>query len=245
MSGSGRPLLTIDRGNSTLDCRLASRDAVRRARLDPGEPGAFDRFLADHTLHAAVGLSVVRGGLDSVRTELARRGVALRVAGEDLPCPLAIGYDDPRQLGVDRWVAALAAQARFGDALVVDCGTAVTFCIVTCGGAVLPGPIGPGLRTLADGLSRRAPALPGFDFVPAGMPLPRATIDAVRFGVGGGFAALVDGLAAEFAERAAVADLIRVATGGDAPFLLATSRAPWQHAPELVHEGLALLAGSP
>lgn len=244
MSDRGRPLLTIDRGNTTLDCRLASSGAVRRARLDPGDPVAFDRFLAGEIPRAAIALSVVRGGLDSVRSEVARRGVALRVAGEDLPCPLAIGYDEPQQLGVDRWVAALAARARFGEALVIDCGTAVTFCIVTRGGDLVPGPIGPGLRTLADGLSRRAPALPVFDFVPAATPLPRGTIDAIRIGVGDGFVALVDGLATAFAERAAVRDLVRVATGGDAPFLVAASCAAWQHVPELVHEGLALLAES-
>lgn len=233
-------LLTVDRGNSTLDCRLCGRDVARRERLKP-DAGDLRGFLGGLRPTAAAGLTVVSGGLDVVADVLAPLGVPLHVAGVDLPCPLALAYPDPSTLGVDRWVGAVAARALCGDAVVVDCGTAVTFNLVTRDGRFLGGAIGPGLRTGAAGLAARAPVLPEFDGEPPGSFPAVTTADAVRAGVGRGFARMVEALATELAEAAGLGAAARILTGGEAERALALGVRGFRSVPDLVHEGLAWL----
>lgn len=237
---AGLLLLTVDRGNTTLDCRLSDGSTTRRERL-PADAAALRAFLDRSVPAAAVGLSVVERGLDPVREVLEPLGVPLRVAGVDLRCPLQLAYPDPATLGTDRWVGAVAARARHGDALVVDCGTAVTFNVVTRDGRFLGGAIGAGLGTTAGALAARAPVLPAFDGLRPVQALAVTSRDAVRVGVGRGFACLVEGLGAELLAEAGLPDAVRVVTGGDAEALLTFCATGFRHVPDLVHEGLACL----
>ena len=246
--GGERTLLTVDRGNTTLDCRLMilrdeQRMAVRRARLSDAGAEALEDFLAGASVHAAAGCTVVAGGLDATVDVLRRRAIDLRIAGRDLPCPLAIGYRDARELGVDRWVAAVAARERYGDALVVDCGTAFTMGVVRRDGSYQPGPIGPGLGTLTRALAERAPALPQFDRREPDSWPPEGTLDAVRAGVGRGFVRSIESLARELLAAAGCGpgEPVRIATGGDAAIFVAMASPGWIERPELVHDGLLWL----
>ncbi len=237
--------LTIDRGNTTLDCSLTpsgveAADGLR-ARLDPGEPGALSRFLARHDPVRAIGASVVPAGLDSVRAELAAAGLELLVAGVDLPCPLRVAYPDPASLGVDRWLGALAACRDYGTAVTVDCGTAVTVNLVTAGAEFLGGCIAPGLRTAAAGLERCAPALPPADLELA-VELPALDSKAaVAAGVQLGFCGLVEGLVARVTAAAGCHGVPCLLTGGDAEFVLRYSDLACVHVPDLVHRGMRWL----
>src|SRR5690606_11778764 len=105
----------------------------------------------------AVASTVVAGGLTALEAVLADAGVRLEVAGRDLPCPLPLAYADPNELGTDRWLAALAAFAAHGAAVVVQCGTAITADAVDASGRFLGGAIAPGLRAMAAGLAAAAP----------------------------------------------------------------------------------------
>jgi type III pantothenate kinase len=249
-AGGGAPsLLTIDRGHSTLDLMLHAGDrALARQRFAALEPGALERFLAPfagaQAPRAALALTVVPGGLADVGAALARRGVVLRVAGADVPCPLRLAYPRPETLGVDRWVGALAAHRRFRAAIVADCGTALTLNAVTADGTFAGGAIAPGAGTMREGLRRRAPRLPPAD-LDARAVLPAVTSqDAVDAGVLLAFAGAVERLAADLAAATGLEHAQRVVTGGEAPLYLAHARAEWVHAPDLVHEGLRWLSRS-
>jgi type III pantothenate kinase len=233
-------LLTVDRGNTTLDCCLWGGSLERRQRLDPETPG-IEAFVAGRLPDLAGGLSVVPDGLGPVADGLRRLGVELLVAGVDLPCPLDLAYPEPATLGVDRWVAALAARRLFGTAVVVDCGTAVTVDLVTAEGRFLGGAIAPGLAALARGLAAGAPALPVWDRRPPAVLPPVDSADAVRAGVTLGFAALCDGLVERLRAAAGRPDAVAVVTGGDAEALLEHARSRFRHVPDLVHEGLRCL----
>ena len=87
---SGSWLLTLDRGNSTLDCMLRGPDAENRASLAPESRAELREFLAGRLPGSAVGCSAVQGGLDAVAGHLADLGVEMRLAGRDLPCPLQL-----------------------------------------------------------------------------------------------------------------------------------------------------------
>lgn len=234
-------LLTLDRGNSTLDVQVHGPARAWRARLDPADPQALATFVAAHPITAAVGLSVVPHGLDQARELLRGAGVPLLCAGVELPCPLATRYPDPASLGVDRWVGAVAAHARCGAVVTIDCGTATTVNAIDAQGVFLGGAIAPGAATMARGLALRAPALPearlGGPFV-----LPAVTsVDAVGAGVALVFAGGVDRLVSEVAAAADLRAAARIVTGGEAELYLRWSHLHAEHVPDLVHQGLQLL----
>jgi pantothenate kinase type III len=243
-SGAGRDhgglrLLTIDRGNSTLDCRLVGPEGQRRERLS-GED-ALDAFLAGEIPGRVAAVTVVPGALDRLRDRFTGQGVVFRTAGAELSCPLENSYPHPASLGADRWVGAVAAWQRFGDAVIVDCGTAWTCNLVRADGRFLGGAIGAGLTTMALGLHARAPGLPRFDGrAPASSPAV-TTEDAVRIGVGHGFVRMVESVSVQLADAAGLTDAVRVLTGGEAGAFLELGGTGFVHVPDLIHEGLAWL----
>ncbi len=234
-----RGLLTVDRGNTTLDCMLHG-PASRRQRLAPAA-GALAAWLGDERPRAALGLTVVAGGLDATRAELARLGVSLHVVGADLHCPLPLDYETPDTLGADRWVGALAAFRRFGSAVVVDCGTATTVNGIDASGTFRGGPIAPSMAAMVAGMAQLTPALPTArrDAEPA-MP-PRSSAVAVDTGVLLGWCGGVERLVHDML-RALGGDPAVVVTGGNAEVLLRWGRLDCNHVPDLVHQGLAALA---
>lgn len=235
-------LLTIDRGNTTLDVMLHGEPA-QRWRAPASEPGAVLAAVAALAAPSrAVGSTVVGGGLDAVAGVLQDRfGVRLEVAGRDLACPLAVAYADPTTLGTDRWLAALAAFTSFGPAVVVQCGTALTVDAVDAGGRFLGGGIGPGLLAMARGLAAAAPRLPAFDAARSG-PLPATSSeDCVAAGVMAGFCGAVERLLDDVGQ-VLPHDAARVITGGDAEVYLQHGRRRLTHVSDLLHQGLRCLA---
>ncbi len=70
------------------------------------------------------------------------------------------GYQQPEKLGVDRWLAILAAQAKeLSACVVVDCGSAITVDLVTSQGEHLGGYIAPGLRLMREALELKTAAI--------------------------------------------------------------------------------------
>ncbi len=234
-------LLTVDRGNTTLDLLLHTDPPVR-VRLPATEPARLEGALAAMPRpRRAVGATVVRGGLDPLARLLAGIGVRLELAGVDLPCPLPTRYAEPGTLGVDRWVTALAAHRELRAAVVVDCGTAVTVDAVAADGTFLGGAIAPGLAAMALGLATAAPALPAFDrrrqiSVPA-----TSSSAAVDAGVMLAFAGAVERLVAEIAPVLGGAPPVLI-TGGDAEVCLRHGRLQAKLVPDLLHRGLRWLA---
>src|SRR5207244_10815548 len=83
------------------------------------------------------------------------------VVSHELESGLTIKYTNPREVGSDRIVNAAAAYRRYGGpVIIVDFGTATTFCAVTAAGEDLGGAIAPGLRISAEALFNRAAKLP-------------------------------------------------------------------------------------
>jgi len=232
-------LLTVDCGNSTVDCfdhstgtrvRIESADGV----ADAQRLAAFVREIRPSRCAA---VAVVPEALDRLVELLRELRVPLRVAGRELPCPLPLAYRTPGTLGADRWVGALAAHRRHGRAVAVDCGSATTVNLVDQDGTFRGGAIAPGLRAFVLGLAAATPRLPAprLDATPA-MP-PASSQDAVDAGVLLGYCGLVERLVADTL-RAASGPARVVITGGNAERLLRHSRLCAEYAPDLVHEGL-------
>jgi type III pantothenate kinase len=157
-------------------------------------------------------------------------------------------YTDPSRLGVDRWVALLAAyRAARGAACVIDAGTAATFDAVDAVGRHLGGLIVPGTRLLAgaldSGTSDIGPTAPTVS-VPRGLEvLGRSTEAAVSNGAWLALAAALDRAVAAVAQGLGTRPTVFL-TGGDASILHGWLETPVVLRADLVLEGLALFARS-
>lgn len=147
-------------------------------------------------------------------------------------------YDDPAELGVDRWAALLGAHALYsGDLCIIDCGTAVTLDVITAGGEHLGGAITPGLAAMRTALDRDAHRLIDTPAVPE--VLARNTASGIHGGTLMGLAGAIERLIAE-AERLSGLSLQCVLTGGDGPVLKERIGRDCVLQPHLVLHGLLI-----
>jgi type III pantothenate kinase len=136
------------------------------------------------------------------------------VVGPGIRTGMALRYDNPREIGADRLVNAVAAFEKVkGAVVVVDFGTAITYDPVSSEGEYLGGIITPGVEISMEALTTRAAALPRIDIAPPRALIGKTTVDAIRSGIVYGFAGQVDSivrrLRAEMGEETET-----IATGG-------------------------------
>ena len=117
------------------------------------------------------------------------------VVGPGIKTGMPILYENPREVGADRIVNAVAAFERVrGQVIVVDFGTATTFDCVSAKGEYLGGAIAPGMQISAHALFDRAAKLPRAEIVRPPKAVGRNTIHSMQSGIVFGYVALVDGL---------------------------------------------------
>jgi type III pantothenate kinase len=227
-------LLVVDVGNTQTHF-----GAVREAEVFERWRFATDRSSTSDELGAALhNLLALRGlGFEDVSSsvlastvpelapewvEMARRylGHEMLVVGPGVRTGMPIRTDNPRELGADRLVNALAAWTRFARAcIVVDFGTAITYDVVSADGEYLGGIISPGIEISLEALALRAAKVAQIELGEPRALIGKTTADAVRSGIVYGFAGQVDGIVARLrAELGADAPVI--ATGGLAHHLV-------------------------
>jgi type III pantothenate kinase len=186
--------------------------------------------------------SVVPPALHAIRRASQRYfGAEPLVVGPGVKTGLPIRYDNPREVGADRVVNAVAAFSRLKRAcIVVDFGTATTFDCISQKGEYLGGAIAPGLQISLDALVSRAAKLPRVEIGTPSQVIGRNTEEAMQSGILYGYAALTDGLvrrlAAEMGGEVAV-----IATGGFAGTVAAHAGSIQSVEPDLTLEGLRLI----
>jgi type III pantothenate kinase len=192
---------------------------VRQSTAD--ELGAALRSLLElrGMTFADVDASIVSSTVPQLRpewTDMASRylGHEMPVVGPGLKTGMPIRYDNPREIGPDRLVNAVAGFDRLGGpCVIVDFGTAVTHDIVSAEGEYLGGVIFPGVEISLEALSDRAAALPKIDLVEPRSLIGKSTVDAIRSGMIFGYAAMVDGIVGRLREQLG-ATTQAIATGG-------------------------------
>jgi type III pantothenate kinase len=126
---------------------------------------------------------------------------------------MPIRLDNPRELGADRLVNAVAGYDRCGGAcVIVDFGTAITYDAVSGEGEYLGGIIAPGIEISMEALTARAARLPRVDIEEPRVLIGKTTDASLQSGIVYGFAAQVDGICRRL--RAELGDLTTIATGG-------------------------------
>ncbi|MDR2156978.1 MAG: type III pantothenate kinase [Clostridiales Family XIII bacterium] len=142
------------------------------------------------------------------------------VVGPGIKTGLIVKYDNPGQVGADRIVNAVAALSKYGGPLViVDLGTATTFCAVTEDWEYLGGSIAPGLKISSDALFEKTAKLPRVELEEPGMTICKNTSESIQSGLVYGHMGMIEYLCkrmkAELAVYAKSGKPVRViATGG-------------------------------
>lgn len=163
------------------------------------------------------------------------------VVGPGLRSGMPILYENPREVGADRIVNAVAAFERYRAAcIVVDLGTATTFDAINDQGQYMGGAICPGVNISAEALFMRASKLPRVDVARPERVIGRNTVSSMQSGIVFGYCGLIDGMVARI-----VAEYGRpmrvIATGGLAQLFAEECERIDDHDPDLTLEGLRLL----
>ena len=161
--------------------------------------------------------------------------------GPGVKTGMPILYENPREVGADRVVNAVAAFERWRCGLiVVDFGTATTFDAVSQKGEYLGGAICPGITISMDALFRSASKLPRVEFAKPPHVIGRNTVASIQAGIVYGYVGLVDGICARMSEELGFTPKI-VATGGLAPLIAGVSKAIQEVDEHLTLDGLRIL----
>jgi type III pantothenate kinase len=165
----------------------------------------------------------------------------LLAVGPGVRTGIPIRYDDPREVGPDRIVNAVAATARYGaPCIVVDFGTSTNFDIVSPAGEYVGGVLAPGIEISMEALFARAARLVKVDFTAPPAVIGKTTVGGLQSGLVYGFAGQVDGIVGRIREELGV-EAQTVATGGLADLIAPHSRTLERIDPHLTLEGLRIV----
>jgi type III pantothenate kinase len=163
------------------------------------------------------------------------------VVGPGVKTGMPVLYDNPREVGADRIVNAVAAYERWPQGLIiVDFGTATTFDAVTPKGEYLGGAIAPGIGISMEALFQRASKLPRVSFERPEKVVGRNTVSSMQSGLVFGYVGLVDGICGRMAAELGFPAKV-VATGGLAPLIANVSQRIEVVDDQLTLEGLRII----
>jgi type III pantothenate kinase len=243
-------LLTVDVGNTQTVLGLYEGE-----RLHDHWRAATDRERTGDELSVLVGglldpdevdgicLSSTVPALVRAWEDLAGRwaGAPLLVVGPGVKTGIPIRYDDPREVGPDRIVNAVAAKERYGaPCIVVDFGTSTNFDVVSAEGEYVGGVLAPGIEISMDALFARAARLFRIDFTSPATVFGKTTGTALESGLVYGFTGQVDEIVTRIRGELGV-EARAVATGGLADLIAPHSHTIERVDPWLTLEGLRLV----
>lgn len=248
-------LLVIDVGNSNIvlgvyDCERL----VRCWRLSTDKSRTSDEYaVLFHSLFGQAGLgfsSVDAAIISSVVPPLTGVMEAIShdffnlspyVVGPGIKTGMPIHYDNPREVGADRIVNAVAGYEKHKCPLViVDFGTATTFDYVNGKGEYCGGAIAPGLAISLEALFQRASKLPRVDIVKPPHVVAKNTVNSMQAGIFYGYVGLVDGIVEHIRDECHEKFRV-IATGGLASLIAPESKTIDEVDEHLTLEGLRIL----
>ncbi len=232
----------VDSGEVSADWRIATDE-----RRTSDEWAVLIRGLLGEALPEVSGIAVcstVPAVLHEWRDMLPRHfgNVPHVVVEPGVRTGIAVLMDNPREVGTDRIINAVAAANEFGGpAVIVDFGgTATTFDVLSEKGEYIGGAIAPGIELSLEALGRRGAQLRKVELLRPRSVIAKNTVEALQSGMVFGVASQVEGIVSRMADELGVGadDLRVIATGHLAPLVLDVCRCFTHHAPWLTLLGL-------
>ncbi len=248
-------LLVIDVGNSNTVLGVYSEDKLLRDwRIATDKDRTVDEYailvlnlfelaqMKFEQLSAVIISCVVPPMLNSLEA-LCRKYFKLvpLVVGPGVKTGMSIQYDNPKEVGADRIVNAVAAFDRWQcGMIVVDFGTATTFDVISASGEYQGGAIAPGVGISAEALFARASKLPRVEFSRPSQVVAKNTVSSMQSGIFYGYVGLVEGIVTRIQEEVGQ-PLKVIATGGLAESIAEASAMIDSVEPFLTLEGLRII----
>jgi type III pantothenate kinase len=248
-------ILVFDVGNTNIVLGVyKDRELVASWRLSTDRHRTSDEFgvmlkelfgiagLEMKSIHAMV-ISTVVPPLTYTLERMCRKyfNIDPLVVGPGIRTGLSVKYENPREVGADRIVNAVAGIEKYGTPwIIVDFGTATTFCAINSRGEYLGGAIAPGIGISTEALFARAAKLPRVEIAKPPAIIGRNTVNSMQAGIFYGFVGQVDEIARRMKKELGE-DTRVIATGGLAPLIAETSATIEKVDPFLTLFGLILI----
>lgn len=137
------------------------------------------------------------------------------IVGSGIKSGLNVRYDSAKEVGADRIVNSVSAYKTYGGpCIVIDCGTATSFNVISKNGEFLGGAISFGLKSSAEALGNSAAKLPNVEFVKPSTVINKSTITNMQAGIIYGYCGMVDYIVRKIKKELGGDDVKVVATGG-------------------------------
>lgn len=166
------------------------------------------------------------------------------VVGPGIKTGISLRYDNPREVGADRIVNAVAAFEKYAPMgkpmIIVDFGTATTFCALLPSGEYLGGAIAPGIGISAEALFQRTAKLPRVELIKPPTVIARNTVNAIQSGILVGYVGQMNEIVRKMKGELG-GEAVVIATGGFATTMAAESDVIEYVEPFLTLEGLRIL----
>ncbi|MDY3983584.1 MAG: type III pantothenate kinase [Veillonellaceae bacterium] len=166
------------------------------------------------------------------------------IVGPGTKTGMAIKYDNPKEVGADRIVNAVAAYEKYkgkSPIIVIDFGTATTYCAISTSGDYLGGAIAPGVMVSAEALFQRAAKLPRIELKNPGRIICKNTVTSMQSGILFGYVGQVEGIVARMKRELQDENALVVATGGLATLISGETNVINHVEPMLTLQGLRIL----
>ncbi len=241
-------LLLIDIGNSNASVGFSVAGEIKDTlRLQTGSDSLIDgicEYIEQHKIQIPSGASicsVVTGKSDQLIEDLKRAfGINPLVVTYKTETGLLYSLDYPQGLGADRIANAVAAHRFYaGDLIIVDSGTATTFCVITAEGEYRGGAIMPGPGMSVNALFEKTSKLPKVELKPLNSVIGKSTEDNIRAGVVLGHAGAVERIIADIRQEMSSGPAV-VLTGGYADLVTSYIKVDYVN-PLLTLEGLRII----
>ena len=222
-------LLAIDVGNTNITCAVTGGEETKASfRLTTKKSRTSDEFgiiicdllekrgINQAEIDAVIIASVVPGIMYSLTSAIIKYlDITPMIVGEGTKTGIRIDTPNPKEIGADRIVDAVAAYYLYGGpVIVVDFGTATTYDLITESGAFTAGITSPGIRISANALWNDTAKLPEIEIEKPASILAKDTITSMRAGLVYGYIGQTEYIINKIKEESGLADAKVVATGG-------------------------------
>jgi type III pantothenate kinase len=248
-------ILAIDVGNTNIVLGVyEDRTLLYDWRISTNRAATVDEYgmmICTLFQHAGIRIESLEGVVIStvvpplmfVLENLSRKYLKIEplIIGPGIKTGLNVRTENPKEVGADRIVNAVAGIEKYGPPLIiVDFGTATTFDFIDAQGNLLGCAVAPGIGISTEALYQRAAKLPRIELVKPKSTVGKNTVTAMQAGIVFGFAGQVDGIVERMEEEYQIKTTV-VATGGLAELIASESKTIQTVDPLLTLEGLQMI----